>query len=122
MCNAAGVGAVMLFRLQGISKAYGKVRALHDLSVSKPEGGIGLLGPNGAGKTTMIRTLLGLIRVDSGEGEVLGMDIRRRRLDVRQAVGFVPEDECLFPGVEGVEFVSYAGELGGMRTKDAMQR
>src|SRR3954462_10124073 len=112
----------MLFRLQGVSKSYGKVRALRDLSVSMPEGAIGLLGPNGAGKTTMIRTLLGLIKIDSGGGEILGMDIRRRRLDVRQAVGFVPEDECLFPGVEGVEFVAYAGELGGMRTKDAMQR
>src|SRR3954471_20372044 len=122
MCNAAGLGAVMLFRLQGISKAYGKVRALRDLSVSMPEGAIGLLGPNGAGKTTMIRTLLGLIKINSGEGDVLGMDIRRRRLDVRQAVGFVPEDECLFPGVEGVEFVAYAGELGGMKSKDAMQR
>src|SRR3954469_19262630 len=112
----------MLFQLQGVTKTYGKVTALRDLSVSVPEGAIGLLGPNGAGKTTMIRTLLGLIKINSGEGEVLGMDIRRRRLDVRQAVGFVPEDECLFPGVEGVEFVSYAGELGGMRTKDAMQR
>ncbi len=112
----------MLFRLRDVSKSYGKVRALRDLSVSMPEGAIGLLGPNGAGKTTMIRTLLGLIRIDSGDGEVLGMDIRKRRLDVRQAVGFVPEDECLFPGVEGVEFVSYAGELGGMKAKDAMQR
>jgi ABC-2 type transport system ATP-binding protein len=50
------------------------------------------------------------------------MDIRARRLDIRQAVGFVPEDECLFPGVVGIEFVAYAGELGGMATKDAMQR
>jgi len=112
----------MLFRLQGVSKSYGKVQALRDLSVSMPEGAIGLLGPNGAGKTTMIRTLLGLIKINAGEGEVLGMDIRKRRLDVRQAVGFVPEDECLFPGVEGVEFVSYAGELGGMKASDAMQR
>jgi ABC-2 type transport system ATP-binding protein len=112
----------MLFQLQGVSKTYGKVRALRDLNVAMPEGAIGLLGPNGAGKTTMIRALLGLIKINSGEGEVLGMDIRRRRRDVRQAVGFVPEDECLFPGVEGVEFVSYAGELGGMKPKDAMQR
>ena len=112
----------MLFELKDVSKSYGKVKALRDLNVAMPEGAIGLLGPNGAGKTTMIRTLLGLIKINSGGGEVLGMDIRRRRLDVRQAVGFVPEDECLFPGVEGVEFVSYAGELGGMRAKDAMQR
>lgn len=112
----------MLFQLQGVVKNYGKVKALRDLSVAMPEGAIGLLGPNGAGKTTMIRTLLGLIKIDSGGGEVLGMNVRTRRLDIRQAVGFVPEDECLFPGVEGVEFVSYAGELGGMRTSDAMQR
>ena len=112
----------MLFRLQGVTKTYGKVTALRDLSVAMPEGAIGLLGPNGAGKTTMIRTLLGLITINSGGGEVLGMDVRSRRLDIRQAVGFVPEDECLFPGVEGVEFVAYAGELGGMRPKDAMQR
>src|SRR5262249_9715416 len=62
----------MLFQLQGITKTYGRVTALRDLAVSVPESGaIGLLGPNGAGKTTMIRTLLGLIRIDAGQGQVL---------------------------------------------------
>ncbi len=112
----------MLFQLRDVIKTYQKVTALRNLTVSMPEGAIGLLGPNGAGKTTMIRTLLGLITINSGEGEVLGMDIRRRRLDIRQATGFVPEDECLFPGMSGIEFVSYAGELSGMRPRDAMQR
>jgi ABC-2 type transport system ATP-binding protein len=112
----------MLFALHDVSKSYGKVQALRDLTLAMPEGAIGLLGPNGAGKTTMIRTLLGLIRIDSGRGEVLGMDVRSRRLDIRQAVGFVPEDECLFPSVVGVEFVAYAGELSGMAPKDALQR
>lgn len=112
----------MLFDLKNIRKSYGRITALNDLSVVAPEGAVGLLGPNGAGKTTMIRTLLGLIRIDSGEGEVLGLDIRRKPLQVRQVVGFVPEDECLFPGVEGVEFVAYAGELSGMGRTDALQR
>ena len=112
----------MLFQLQNVRKTYGKVTALRDLSMEVPEGAIGLLGPNGAGKTTMIRTLLGLISVDSGGGQVLGMDIRSQRLDIRQALGFVPEDECLFPGVPGVEFASYAGELCGMSRSDALQR
>jgi ABC-2 type transport system ATP-binding protein len=112
----------MLFQLEGVTKTYGAVTALRGLTVAMPEGAVGLLGPNGAGKTTMIRTLLGLIRIDEGHGQVLGMDIHRRQLDIRQAVGFVPEDECLFPGVEGVEFVSYAGELTGMGRTDAMQR
>src|SRR4051794_36474969 len=101
----------MLFELSDVTKTYGKVTALRDLSVAMPEGAIGLLGPNGAGKTTMIRTLLGLITIDAGEGQVLGMDIRARRLDIRQAVGFMPEDECLFPATMGIEFVGYAGEL-----------
>jgi ABC-2 type transport system ATP-binding protein len=112
----------MLFELQGVTKTYGKIRALNALDVAMPEGAIGLLGPNGAGKTTMIRTLLGLIRVDSGEGTVMGLDIRGQRLAVRQVAGFAPEDECLFPGLAGVDFVSYAGELAGMRRTDAMQR
>jgi ABC-2 type transport system ATP-binding protein len=112
----------MLFRLSGVTKTYGPITALHRLTVEAGPGAVGLLGPNGAGKTTLIRTLLGLITIDSGYGEVLDMDIRTRRLDIRQAVGFMPEDECLFPGVPGVGFVAYAGELCGMDPSDAMQR
>jgi ABC-2 type transport system ATP-binding protein len=112
----------MLFALHDITKTYGKITALRKLSVSVQPGAVGLLGPNGAGKTTLIRTLLGLITVDAGGGQVLGMDIHSRRLDIRQTVGFAPEDECLFPGVAGIESVAYAGELCGMDWTDAMQR
>jgi ABC-2 type transport system ATP-binding protein len=112
----------MLIELNHVTKTYGKVIALEDLSVTLPVGATGLLGPNGAGKTTMIRTLLGLIRIDSGEGRVLGRDIRRDRLAIRQVVGLVPENECLFPGLIGVEFVAYAGELVGMQSRDALRR
>src|SRR6516225_2384388 len=112
----------MLFELRDITKTYGPVTALRRLSVEVPEGAVGLLGPNGSGKTTLIRSVLGLITMDAGDGRVLGLDIRGQQLEIRQAVGFVPEDECLFPSVAGVEFVGYAGELGGMSRKDAMQR
>ena len=112
----------MLFCLQDLTKTYGKVTALQGLSIEVPAGAIGLLGPNGSGKTTLIRSLLGLITIDRGRGSVLGMDIHSQRLDIRQAVGFVPEDECLFPGVQGIGFVAYAGELTGMPPGDAMQR
>ncbi|MBX9624529.1 MAG: ATP-binding cassette domain-containing protein, partial [Gemmataceae bacterium] len=104
----------MLFRLSQVTKTYGPITALRRLTVEAAPGAVGLLGPNGAGKTTLIRTLLGLITLDSGEGEVLGLDIHTRALDIRQRVGFMPEDECLFPAVPGVGFVAYAGELCGM--------
>ncbi len=112
----------MLFQLQNVTKTYGPVTALNALSVSVPVGAIGLLGPNGSGKTTMIRTLLGLVPVDNGSGSILDLDFQSRQLDIRRLVGFAPEDECLFPRVSGIEFAAYAGELVGMRTKDAMQR
>ena len=90
----------MLIELDDVTKTYGKVVALRGLSVTLPEGAIGLLGPNGAGKTTMIRTLLGLIAIDSGGGQVMGMDIRRgaagdppaRRVRARGRVP-VPRDD-----------------------------
>ena len=112
----------MLFQLEAVTKTYGAVTALNNLSVTVPTGAIGLLGPNGSGKTTLIRTLLGLIPIDRGSGQVLGKDFRRRQLDIRREVGFAPEDECLFPRVVGVEFVAYAGELVGMASVAAMQR
>jgi len=112
----------MLFQLEAVTKTYGAVTALNNLSVTVPEGAIGLLGPNGSGKTTMIRTLLGLIAIDRGSGQILGKDFRREQLNIRRQVGFAPEDECLFPRTVGIEFVAYAGELVGMATKDAMSR
>src|SRR5206468_11805633 len=72
---------------------------------------------NGSGKTTLIRTLLGLIPIDNGSGQILGKDFRHRQLDIRREVGFAPEDECLFPRIVGVEFVAYAGELVGIDRK-----
>ena len=112
----------MLLRFNEVTKRYGRVVALNNLSVGIPSGAVGLLGPNGSGKTTLIRAMLGLTRVDHGAGQVLGLDFPRHRLDIRRLVGFVPEDECLFPRVLGVEFVVYAGELVGMSSKDALQR
>jgi ABC-2 type transport system ATP-binding protein len=112
----------MLFQLDSVTKTYGAVTALNNLSVTVPPGAVGLLGPNGSGKTTLIRTLLGLITIDRGAGQVLGKDFRGRQLDIRREVGFAPEDECLFPRTVGVEFVAYAGELVGMGPRDALQR
>jgi ABC-2 type transport system ATP-binding protein len=115
-------GSAVLFQFEGVTKTYGAITALNNLTLAVPPGAVGLLGPNGSGKTTMIRTLLGLIPVDQGSGTVLGMDFRTQQLEIRKAVGFAPEDECLFPNTAGVDFIAYAGQLAGMPRTDALQR
>jgi ABC-2 type transport system ATP-binding protein len=112
----------LIIQLQNISVSYGTSLALNDVSLSIEGGAVGLLGPNGAGKTTMLRTLLGFLETDSGSGEILGMNIETRQLEIRQKVGYMPEGDCYIPGMNAVSYVAYSGELCGMPRKDAMQR
>src|SRR5213078_1137615 len=87
-----------------------------------PAGAVGLLGPNGAGKSTMLKALLGLIEPDSGDIDVLGLDVAKAPLDIRSRVGYMPENDAQIPGMTAVSFVAYCGELSGLAAPDAMQR
>jgi ABC-2 type transport system ATP-binding protein len=82
----------------------------------------GLLGPNGAGKTTLIKVLLGLVRISSGRGSVLGYDLTREARLIRQNVGFMPEDDCYISGLSGVEMVQFAARLSGFPATESLRR
>ncbi len=112
----------MVIALKDLSISFGAAKILNHLSLEITGGAVGLLGPNGAGKSTLIKTLLGFLTPDTGRASVLGMDVRTRALDIRQQVGYMPENECHIPGMNAVGFVAYAGELCGMPASDAMQR
>lgn len=101
---------------------YGPHVALDEMSLKINSGATALLGPNGAGKSTMIKTLLGLIQLTSGEGEVLGYNIRTEGDNIRQRIGYMPEYDCLTPEMNAIHQVKYCGELTGMNTNVAMQR
>jgi ABC-2 type transport system ATP-binding protein len=110
-----------LVQTAGLTKVFGDVRAVDDLSVSIPEGAIGLVGPNGAGKTTFLRLLLSLLRPTAGTAKVLGHDIGDG-LAVRERIGYMPEHDCLIPDMTGVGLVSYMGRISGLDTDTAMSR
>ena len=108
--------------VQNLTVRYGSKTAVDDLTVEVPEGCVGLLGANGAGKTTLINTLLGFVRATSGQATVLGHNAATDALEIRRRIGLMPERDCHIPGMNAVSFVSYAGELAGMPTAQALRR
>jgi ABC-2 type transport system ATP-binding protein len=112
----------MSIEVKNLSFSYGRVKALDDVSLSLGDGAVGLLGPNGAGKSTLLRILLGFLIPATGEGIVLGYDIRREQAKIRRLVGYMPEDDCFVAGMDAVTFTSYFGELSGMPREEAMKR
>jgi ABC-2 type transport system ATP-binding protein len=113
-----------LLEIQGLVKTFGSTRALDGLNLTLERGACGLLGPNGAGKTTLIKLLLGLLEPDAGFARIVGHDPRRAkdRLALRSRVGYMPESDCLAPGMSAVQLVSLLGELSGLPHDDAMTR
>ena len=101
---------------------YGPHLALDDVNVQIPKGAIGILGPNGAGKSTLFKCLLGLITTTSGNGSVLGYDIKTDGDIIRARIGYMPEYDSLDPDLTAIDQVRYAGELLGMNPASAMQR
>jgi ABC-2 type transport system ATP-binding protein len=110
---------VGLLQLEGLSRRYGTVTALDDLSFDVPGGRVvGFLGPNGAGKTTTMRAIFGLTDLDAGKvfwkGSVVGQAERRR-------FGYMPEERGLYPGMQVGEQLEYLGRLHGMSGKAAAE-
>lgn len=98
----------------GLTKRYGTIDALHDLTLEVEPGEVlGFLGPNGAGKTTTIRLLLGLIRPTAGRAELFGLDAQRDAVAIHKRVAFVPGDTALWPNLTGEETLHLLAELHG---------
>jgi ABC-2 type transport system ATP-binding protein len=83
---------------------------------------IGLLGPNGAGKSTLINALLGFHAPSSGTARVFGMDARLERAQIRQGIGYMPENDSFIGNMSGVRFVRYMAELAGLPAGEALER
>lgn len=106
--------------LSHVSKRYGSVQAVDDLSLSVPRGTVfGLLGPNGAGKTTTIRMIMRITLPDSGTISLAGVPLDDH---VRERIGYLPEERGLYRKMKVIEHLAFLGEVRGLPRSEAHSR
>lgn len=114
-------GGAAAATVQGLTRRYGRVLALDDVTFELPvdAGIVGLLGPNGAGKSTLLAHLATLTRVQEGLLEVLGHDVRRKseRDRARRHLGYLPQRFRLVPSMRVSDIVAYAAWMNGVESR-----
>lgn len=112
-----------MIEAQSLTRRFGTVTAVSDVSLSVPDGSLlALLGPNGAGKTTTIRMLSALLAPTEGTALVGGYDVRRDPAAVRSAVGLVTDVPGLFEQMTLPDYLDFFGSVYGMPASDRMRR
>ena len=111
-----------LIATKGLTKRFGAVTAVDDLTVEIDAGVVGLIGANGAGKSTLIRMLLGLLAPTGGHANVLGADVATSATSIRARVGYMPEHDCLPPDVSATDFVVHMARMSGLPPSAARER
>jgi ABC-2 type transport system ATP-binding protein len=109
-------------RLSGVRKRYGRRLALDGVTLEIGAGVTGLLGPNGSGKSTLIKSLMGLVSTEAGDGHVMNHAWPAEARSIRDLVGYLPEDDCYIAGLQGVESVQLSGRLSGLPTLESLRR
>lgn len=105
-----------MITVEHLTKEFGSIRAVHDVSFAVPAGSIvGLLGPNGSGKTTIMRILTGFFPPTVGRAWVGGIDVTHDPLGARTKVGYLPESVALYPDMRVAQFVEFCADVRRLR-------
>lgn len=107
--------------IQGLTKYYGKKKALSEVSLSIPQGMFGLLGPNGAGKTTLMKVLTTLLEKTDGKVTICGVPIENSR-QIRKMTGYLPQDFSMYGNMNVYEALDYLAVLSGMSRSERKRK
>ena len=112
-----------MIQARGLTKFYGEVRAIHDLSFEIADGEIvGVLGLNGAGKSTLLQILSGVLYPTSGQVAIGGIDAAEAPAEIRRRIGFLPEEPPLYREMTVDGYLRFVGRLKGMGAADVERR
>ena len=112
-----------MIEVKNVTKKYGKVAAVEDISFTIQEGEIvGLLGPNGAGKSTTMNMITGFIEQTTGEIIVDGYDMLKKAKKAKKQIGYMPEGVPLYTDLTVKEFVSYMAEIKQVNKKERKEK
>jgi ABC-2 type transport system ATP-binding protein len=112
-----------VIEVQHLSKRYGRVTAVDDISFRVERGEIlGFLGPNGAGKTTTMRILTGYMPATTGKAIVAGFDVFDQPLEAKQRTGYLPETPPLYPDMSVIEYLTFVAKIKGILPAERRQR
>jgi ABC-type multidrug transport system ATPase subunit len=107
-----------MLSIRNISKTYNNgVKALNSVSIDIPKGMFGLLGPNGAGKSSLMRTIATLQQADSGSIQFDDIDVLSQPNELRQRLGYLPQDFGVYPRVSAYELLDHLAILKGLKNK-----
>ena len=110
-----------MLSIKNISKSFGDVQALKNVSLDLKPGLFGLLGPNGAGKSTLMRTIATLQQPDSGSISLDGVDILTHPTTMRSTLGYLPQDFGVYPKMSAKALLDHIAVLKGITDKSARQ-
>jgi ABC-2 type transport system ATP-binding protein len=112
-----------VIEVQHLTKRYGRVTAVDDVSFRVERGEIlGFLGPNGAGKTTTMRILTGYMPASEGRAMVAGLDIFDKPIEAKRRIGYLPETPPLYPDMTVREYVDFVARIKGVPSKERKER
>ncbi|KLI53081.1 hypothetical protein SZ43_06505 [Brachyspira hyodysenteriae] len=111
-----------VIKVNNITKDYGAMRGVFDLSFEVNKGEIfGMLGPNGAGKTTTIIQLMGFIKSDKGNAEILNMNCFDKRENIQSKLGYLPGEIAFMDEMKGDDFINFIADMKSIKNKNRMK-
>jgi ABC-2 type transport system ATP-binding protein len=109
--------------LRDVTKRYNEIVAVNNMNLAINKGEIfALLGPNGSGKSTTLKMLMGLVESTAGAISVLGIDVKKDPVAIKQQVGYVPESPNIYEFLTGIEYLDFIADIYGVSTVEKKQR